>query len=116
MHGLMAYKVTRNKSTQQLLMHVMIDQTLEKITQWTANFTWAKWTQISDSIEDSITRASLVIRIFKWAVICDSNKASTLKDFIHTHTPNCRQKSDEFWELSKGITSDCDVTFEQYCN
>ena len=42
MHGRMAYKVTQNKSTQQLLKHVMINQTLEKITPRTANFTWAK--------------------------------------------------------------------------
>ena len=111
----MAYKVTQNKSTQELLTHVMIDQTLEKITPWTANFTWAKWTQISDLI----ARASLVIYIFEWAEICTSTKAltprPTLEDFYtHAYTKLSRE-SDEFRESSKRIASKCDVTFERYC-
>ena len=47
-------------------------------------------------------------------MICDSTEASTLKHFMHTHTPNCPEKSDEFRESSKKIASKCDVTFEWY--
>ena len=41
-------------------------------------------------------------------------EGSTLADFLHTRTLNCREKSDEFRESSKRMASECDVTSERY--
>ena len=57
--------------------------------------------------------ASLV-DLYSSAVICNSTKGSTLADFLHTCTLNCREKSDVFRESSKKMASECDVTSERY--
>ena len=58
-------------------------------------------------------RASLV-NLCSSVVICNSTEGSTLADFLHTRTLNCREKSDEFQESSKRMVSECDVTSERY--
>ena len=47
-------------------------------------------------------------------VVCNSTEGSTVTDFLHTHTLNCREKSNEFRESSKRMGSECDVTSERY--
>ena len=61
----------------------------------------------------SSPRASLV-NLYSSVVICNSTEGSTLTDFLHTCTLNCREKSDEFQESSKRMASECDITSEQY--
>ena len=61
----------------------------------------------------SSTQASLV-NLYSSEVICNLTEGSTLADFLHTCTLNCREKSDEFRELSKRMASECDVTSERY--
>ena len=53
------------------------------------------------------------MNLYSSAVICNSTKGSTLADFLHTRTLNCREKSDEFRESSKRMASECDVTSER---
>ena len=55
-----------------------------------------------------------LVNLYSSEVICNSTKGSTLTDFLHTHTLNCREKSDEFRESSKRMASECDVTCEGY--
>ena len=45
-------------------------------------------------------------------VICNSTEGSTLADFLHTCTLDCREKSDEFRESNKRMASECDVASE----
>ena len=61
----------------------------------------------------SSPRASLV-NLYSSEVICNSTEGSTLVDFLHTRTLNCREKSDKFRESSKRMASECDITFERY--
>ena len=65
----------------------------------------------------SSPQASLV-NLYSSKVICNSTEGSTLTDFLHTRTLNCREKSDESRESSKRMASECDVTSERYrsCN
>ena len=57
--------------------------------------------------------ASLV-NLYSSEVICNSTEGSTLADFLHMLTLNCREKSDEFRESSKRMVIECDVTPERY--
>ena len=50
------------------------------------------------------------MNLYSSEVICNSTEGSTLPDFLHTCTLNCREKSDEFRESSKRMASECDVT------
>ena len=54
------------------------------------------------------------MNLYSSVVICNLTEGSTLADFLHTGTLNCREKSDEFRESSKRIASECDVTSERY--
>ena len=60
-------------------------------------------------------RASL-INLYSSEVISNSIEGSTLTDFLHMCTHNCREKSDESRESSKRMASECDATSERYCN
>ena len=54
------------------------------------------------------------MNLYLSAVICNSTEGSTLADFLHTHTLNCGEQSDEFRESGKRMASKCDVTSERY--
>ena len=55
-----------------------------------------------------------LVNLYSSEVICNSTEGSTLVDFLHMRTLNCREKSDEFRESSKRMASKCDVTSERY--
>ena len=61
----------------------------------------------------SSPQASLV-NLYSSEVICNSSEGSTLIDYLHTRTLNCREKSHEFRESSKRMASECDVASERY--
>ena len=65
-------------------------------------------------MNQSSPQASLV-NLYSSEVICNSTEGWTLADFLHMHTLNCQEKSDEFRESSKRLASECDVTSERYC-
>ena len=56
------------------------------------------------------------MNLYSSAVICNSTEGSTLADFLHMRTLDCREKSDKFRESSKRMASECDVTSERYRN
>ena len=56
------------------------------------------------------------MNLYSSEVICNSTEGSTLVDFLHTGTLNCREKSNEFRESSKRMASECDITSERYCS
>ena len=42
-----------------------------------------------------------LVNLYSSVVIYNSTESSTLTDFLHTHTLNCREKSDDFKSRAK---------------
>ena len=55
-----------------------------------------------------------LVNLYSSEVICNSSEGSTLEDFLHMCTINCREMSDKFRESSKRMVSECDDTSEWY--
>ena len=65
-------------------------------------------------ISDFLNPQASVVNLYSSEVICKSIQGSTLNGFLQMRTPNCWEESDEFWESSKRMASNCNITPEWY--